>query len=284
MSLLWSPPPHLGAGRTARGFCGMGASGHLCPPLGCPGDPELSGASRVVEEEKSRERYWFRGGGPRSLVCPREGQGRLCPGGPWMENQHSRPVLLDSWDDPGKVWGPQGPSFPIQAAGGPEPGAFPRPWEAGVRRRLGADRAVTALCQPPALGSLSSWRVPETPPAAASRRLFFLHSPLRPSRRHFPRVMPLSKPGRRSPPESPPGEGGAHATLDAFPAPGLLPERAPRTWQVRSPISGCLSLSRPPPVPATKLSTLARPCPGPCHCKYDVLVYFEICELEANGE
>ncbi|XP_053072039.1 kinesin-like protein KIF1A isoform X12 [Acinonyx jubatus] len=56
-------------------------------------------------------------------------------------------------------------------------------------------------------------------------------SPLRPSRRHFPRVMPLSK-----------------------------------------------------PVPATKLSTLARPCPGPCHCKYDVLVYFEICELEANGD
>uniref|UniRef100_A0A8C9QRB3 plus-end-directed kinesin ATPase n=1 Tax=Spermophilus dauricus TaxID=99837 RepID=A0A8C9QRB3_SPEDA len=55
-------------------------------------------------------------------------------------------------------------------------------------------------------------------------------SPLRPSRRHFPRVMPLSK-----------------------------------------------------PVPATKLSTLTRPCPGPCHCKYDLLVYFEICELEANA-
>ncbi|XP_049629285.1 kinesin-like protein KIF1A isoform X6 [Suncus etruscus] len=56
-------------------------------------------------------------------------------------------------------------------------------------------------------------------------------SPLRPSRRHFPRVMPLSK-----------------------------------------------------PVPATKLSTMARPSPGPCHCKYDLLVYFEICELEANGD
>ncbi|KAM9248991.1 kinesin-like protein KIF1A isoform 6-T6 [Dugong dugon] len=56
-------------------------------------------------------------------------------------------------------------------------------------------------------------------------------SPLRPSRRHFPRVMPLSK-----------------------------------------------------PVPATKLSTLTRPCAGPCHCKYDLLVYFEICELEANGD
>ncbi|KAM8788131.1 kinesin-like protein KIF1A [Rhynchonycteris naso] len=56
-------------------------------------------------------------------------------------------------------------------------------------------------------------------------------SPLRPSRRHFPRVMPLSK-----------------------------------------------------PVPATKLSTLTRPCPGPRHCKYDLLVHFEICELEADGD
>ncbi|XP_074860784.1 kinesin-like protein KIF1A [Carettochelys insculpta] len=56
-------------------------------------------------------------------------------------------------------------------------------------------------------------------------------SPLRPSRRHFPRIMPLSK-----------------------------------------------------PVPATKLSTLARPSAGPCHCKYDLMVFFEICELEANGD
>lgn len=46
----------------------------------------------------------------------------------------------------------------------------------------------------------------------------------------------------------------------------------------------CLLLSCHPPVPATKLSTLTRPSPGPCHCKYDLLVYFEICELEANGE
>ncbi|XP_030431445.1 kinesin-like protein KIF1A isoform X4 [Gopherus evgoodei] len=56
-------------------------------------------------------------------------------------------------------------------------------------------------------------------------------SPLRPSRRHFPRVVPLSK-----------------------------------------------------PVPATKLSTLARPSAGPCQCKYDLMVFFEICELEANGD
>ncbi|CAL8366756.1 unnamed protein product, partial [Boreogadus saida] len=56
-------------------------------------------------------------------------------------------------------------------------------------------------------------------------------SPLRPSRRQFPRVMPLSK-----------------------------------------------------PVPATKLSTLKRSTAGPCHSKYDLMAFFEICELEANGD
>ncbi|XP_030630592.1 kinesin-like protein KIF1A [Chanos chanos] len=58
-----------------------------------------------------------------------------------------------------------------------------------------------------------------------------LISPLRPTRRQFPRVMPLSK-----------------------------------------------------PVPATKLSTLTRSTAGPCHCKYDLMAFFEICELEANGD
>ncbi|TRY91741.1 hypothetical protein DNTS_018983 [Danionella cerebrum] len=58
-----------------------------------------------------------------------------------------------------------------------------------------------------------------------------LISSLRPARRQFPRVMPLSK-----------------------------------------------------PVPATKLSTLTRPTAGPCHCKYDLMAFFEICELEANGD
>ncbi|XP_037554229.1 kinesin-like protein KIF1A [Nematolebias whitei] len=38
------------------------------------------------------------------------------------------------------------------------------------------------------------------------------------------------------------------------------------------------------PVPATKLTALTRPQVGPCHCKYDVMVFFEICELEANGD
>uniref|UniRef100_A0A674CKH4 Kinesin family member 1A n=1 Tax=Salmo trutta TaxID=8032 RepID=A0A674CKH4_SALTR len=58
-----------------------------------------------------------------------------------------------------------------------------------------------------------------------------LISPLRPSRRQFPRVMPLSK-----------------------------------------------------PVPATKLNTLTHSTAGPCHSKYDLMAFFEICELEANGD
>ncbi|XP_041861915.1 kinesin-like protein KIF1A isoform X9 [Melanotaenia boesemani] len=56
-------------------------------------------------------------------------------------------------------------------------------------------------------------------------------SPLRPCRRQFPRVMPLSK-----------------------------------------------------PVPATKLTAVTRPQAGPCHRKYDLMVFFEICELEATGD
>ncbi|XP_068563975.1 kinesin-like protein KIF1A isoform X7 [Cebidichthys violaceus] len=56
-------------------------------------------------------------------------------------------------------------------------------------------------------------------------------SPLRPCRRQFPRVMPLSK-----------------------------------------------------PVPATKLTAMTRSQAGPCHSKYDLMVFFEICELEATGD
>uniref|UniRef100_A0A8C0F096 plus-end-directed kinesin ATPase n=1 Tax=Bubo bubo TaxID=30461 RepID=A0A8C0F096_BUBBB len=41
---------------------------------------------------------------------------------------------------------------------------------------------------------------------------------------------------------------------------------------------------RPSAVPATKLSTMTRPSAGPCQCKYDLMVFFEICELEANGD
>ncbi|XP_068136766.1 kinesin-like protein KIF1A isoform X13 [Hyperolius riggenbachi] len=37
------------------------------------------------------------------------------------------------------------------------------------------------------------------------------------------------------------------------------------------------------PVPATKLRQRV-PSTGQCHCKYDLMTYFQICELEANGD
>ncbi|XP_072263888.1 kinesin-like protein KIF1A isoform X1 [Pyxicephalus adspersus] len=38
------------------------------------------------------------------------------------------------------------------------------------------------------------------------------------------------------------------------------------------------------PVPATKLTRQRVPSTGQCHCKYDLMAYFQICELEANGD
>ncbi|XP_013866484.1 kinesin-like protein KIF1A isoform X3 [Austrofundulus limnaeus] len=63
----------------------------------------------------------------------------------------------------------------------------------------------------------------------------------------------------------------------------------PLCKDVISPLHACrrqfprvMPLSKP--VPATKLTTLTRPQAGPCHCKYDLMVFFEICELEATGD
>lgn len=59
----------------------------------------------------------------------------------------------------------------------------------------------------------------------------------------------------------------------------------PQPQQQPSPFCLGVKLCFPPPtVPATKLSTMTRPSAGPCQCKYDLMVFFEICELEANGE
>lgn len=84
------------------------------------------------------------------------------------------------------------------------------------------------------------------------------YSSLRPTRRQFPRIMPLSKPGEMI------------------------------FWHFWHFLSHGLSMSELclclPSVPATKLSTLTRSTAGPCHCKYDLMAFFEICELEANGE
>ncbi|XP_073437324.1 kinesin-like protein KIF1A isoform X5 [Dendrobates tinctorius] len=38
------------------------------------------------------------------------------------------------------------------------------------------------------------------------------------------------------------------------------------------------------PVPATKLTRQRVPSTGQCHCKYDLMSFFQICELEANGD
>ncbi|KAM4739232.1 kinesin-like protein KIF1A isoform 14-T14 [Anableps anableps] len=63
----------------------------------------------------------------------------------------------------------------------------------------------------------------------------------------------------------------------------------PLCKDVISPLHSCkrqfpqvMPLSKP--VPATKLKAMTRPQAGPCHCKHDLMVFFEICELEANGD
>ncbi|MGH0142745.1 UNVERIFIED_CONTAM: hypothetical protein FKN15_024367 [Acipenser sinensis] len=123
-----------------------------------------------------------------------------------------------------------------------------------------------------------------------------LISPLRPSRRQFPRVMPLSKPDREKTIElikflvpdvlncQLMDSLSGHALSAAGLAASLLSEG--EELSVLPPPSGmnCAVLKAQKPVPATKLTTLSRPTAGPCHCKYDLMVFFEICELEANGD
>ncbi|XP_037830164.1 kinesin-like protein KIF1A isoform X3 [Kryptolebias marmoratus] len=128
-------------------------------------------------------------------------------------------------------------------------------------------------------------------------------SPLHPCRRQFPRVMPLSKPVDSD--DSPDREkslelirylvpdvfNGAfvdslsgHALSAAGLAASFLLEANERAQLPAPPVSICSVIKAQKPVPATKLMTLTRPQVGPCHCKYDLMVFFEICELEANGD
>ncbi|XP_062853288.1 kinesin-like protein KIF1A isoform X3 [Trichomycterus rosablanca] len=131
-----------------------------------------------------------------------------------------------------------------------------------------------------------------------------LISPLRPCRRQFPRVMPLSKPA---------GDGddpsdrekrmelirylvpdvfngplvdslSGHALSAAGLAASFLLDGEGQARLTAPPLSICSVIKAQTPVPATKLKTLTRPTAGPCHCKYDLMVLFEICELEANGD
>uniref|UniRef100_A0A8C8F8C6 plus-end-directed kinesin ATPase n=1 Tax=Oncorhynchus tshawytscha TaxID=74940 RepID=A0A8C8F8C6_ONCTS len=96
-----------------------------------------------------------------------------------------------------------------------------------------------------------------------------LISPLRPSRRQFPRVMPLSKPGE----------------WFIWYVPFSTSLNVPATKLSKlalQPFYTFLTFSFI--VPATKLNTLTRSTAGPCHSKYDLMAFFEICELEANGD
>ncbi|KAK7144684.1 hypothetical protein R3I94_010946 [Phoxinus phoxinus] len=131
-----------------------------------------------------------------------------------------------------------------------------------------------------------------------------LISPLRPCRRQFPRVMPLSKPAADN--DTPPDReknmdlirfllpevfNGAlvdslssHALNAAGVAVSYLLEGEEQARLPAPPLSICSVIKAQKPVPATKLTALTRPTAGPCHCKYDLMVLFEICELEANGD
>ncbi|KAM8887645.1 kinesin-like protein KIF1A isoform 4-T4 [Synchiropus picturatus] len=127
-------------------------------------------------------------------------------------------------------------------------------------------------------------------------------SPLRPCRRQFPRVMPLSKPESDTSPDQektlelirylvPDVFNGAlvdslsgHALSAAGLAASFLLEATERAQLSSSHASICSVIKAQMPVPATKLTAMTRPQAGPCHCKYDLMVFFEICELEANGD
>ncbi|XP_061636097.1 kinesin-like protein KIF1A isoform X12 [Phyllopteryx taeniolatus] len=125
-------------------------------------------------------------------------------------------------------------------------------------------------------------------------------SPLRPCRRQFPRVMPLSKPADSEQNQEkalelirylvPDVLNGAlvdslscHALSAAGLAASFLTEANEPAWAA-APASICSVVKAQTPVPATKLTAVARPQVGPRHCKYDLMVFFEICELEANGD
>ncbi|XP_034736276.1 kinesin-like protein KIF1A isoform X8 [Etheostoma cragini] len=128
-------------------------------------------------------------------------------------------------------------------------------------------------------------------------------SPLRPCRRQFPRVMPLSKPVDSD--ASPDREKSLdlirylvpdvfngtlvdslsdHALSAAGLAASFLLEGTERAQLTAPPTSVCSVIKAQKPVPATKLTAMTRPQAGPCHCKYDLMVFFEICELEATGD
>ncbi|PIO39743.1 hypothetical protein AB205_0131000, partial [Aquarana catesbeiana] len=134
-------------------------------------------------------------------------------------------------------------------------------------------------------------------------------SPLRSSRRLLPRVMPLSKPvyvnlcyGTYILKISLLEKTLEQIDISWFVGTGAVSGRSRGDVTPVSPpfrhnppdlqstcvadVSGCMQdeylLNRA--VPATKLARQRVPSTGQCHCKYDLMSYFQICELEANGD
>lgn len=124
--------------------------------------------------------------------CPWECRGWLCPGSPRTVNQ-SLTSLQPLWPRGASRVGSGGPEGTL-AGGGPLPG--PVGGREGSRHGPGVSHVLTSLRQPlPQLPAPAQAPADTIYPVASCWRIFF-RSPLRPSRRHFPRVMPLSKPGR----------------------------------------------------------------------------------------
>ncbi|KAJ7412384.1 Kinesin-like protein KIF1B [Willisornis vidua] len=125
-----------------------------------------------------------------------------------------------------------------------------------------------------------------------------LSSPPQPSRRFFPPPMPLSKPDHERKIEllrylmsgyvSVPvlDALSAHATLLASSARAAFQDGAEQLPPfLLLPVPPCQSERAPRrDVPATKLNTMSKPSLGQSVSKYDLLVWFEISELEPTGE
>ncbi|XP_055560038.1 kinesin-like protein KIF1B isoform X10 [Falco cherrug] len=125
-----------------------------------------------------------------------------------------------------------------------------------------------------------------------------LNSPPQPSRRFFPPPMPLSKPDHERKIELirylMSGYVNVHVLNTLSEHANVLASSAVAAFQDGAdqlppflflPIPSCQSEQAPKrDVPATKLNTMSKPSLGQSVSKYDLLVWFEISELEPTGE
>lgn len=183
------PPRHPECGENSRKTPGVGPS--VAPPS--PPWPPRRTQSEAPGSQGKRRAQEGEGGGawPRSLVCPWERRG-LHPRSPAQSGPDLAPAR-GFVEPPGLgAWGPQEPSSASELV---ESQAL---WEGRRQARHGVGALWAALCRSlPSPPAPSAQGPADAGPQVASRWHVCLHSPLRPSRRHFPRVMPLSKPGRR---------------------------------------------------------------------------------------